>query len=163
MFVNLINRIRSIIFSYKASFITTKFMQSVESEGRLLEAIESLKRMPEKQIVKLGRLNNISAWECVLEEVVDTDHEIEYYCKFVNELYARGYTEDHIREMRKIAWETAGWFNYEMMAWDWCGLDEKDMKLGLEDKYSKRVITSEEYRCINKTIEKYRNAPKNGN
>ena len=115
--------------------------------------------MPEEQITNLGRLKNISAWGCVLEEVVDTDHEVEYYCKYVNELFVRGYTEEHIQEMRQIAWETAGWFNYEMMNWDWCGLDEKDMKLGLEDRYSKGVITSEEYSFIKKQIEKYKKAP----
>jgi hypothetical protein len=34
--------------------------------------------------------------------------------------------------MRVFAWGTAGWFNFEKMVWDWCGLDEQDLRTAIQ-------------------------------
>jgi hypothetical protein len=38
--------------------------------------------------------------------------------------------------MRRFAWLTAGWLNYEKMLWDWCSLDGKDVYRAIEWQYS---------------------------
>ena len=33
--------------------------------------------------------------------------------------------------MRRFAWKTVGWLNYDKMMWEWGGLDEKDIEMAL--------------------------------
>ena len=39
------------------------------------------------------------------------------------------------------AWETVGWLNYDKMLWEWCSLDEKDVKLALDWQLREGRIT----------------------
>lgn len=141
------------------SFINSKFLEKRENSGRLVDAMNLLEELSETDKASLPKLPKLSSWECVLEEVLDTDHEPTYYTRFVNELYCRGYTKNDINKMRVIAWETAGWMNYEMMAWDWCHLSESDMYTGLKDRYRKGDIDEKKYEEIKRLIEYYKSAP----
>ena len=99
----------------------------------------------------------MSSWECILEEVLDTELEPEYYLRVINELIVfRGYSKEDILNMRIIAWETGGWLNFEMMVWDWCNLDEQDMIKGLNDRFEKKDISRARFDELNRQIEHYK-------
>lgn len=142
-----------------ATFITESFLQKIARDGRILDGLAFLDRLGPERRAALPSLPKSSSWECILEEVVDTDHEPEYYARFANELLKRGYSRDDIREMRLVAWETAGWFNFEMMAWDWCGLSESDMQLGLENRFKSKDIDRVRYDRLKSLIDHYRKPP----
>jgi hypothetical protein len=143
-----------------AEFITKKFLEKVATQGRLVDALNLLEELPDEERARLPKLPQMSSWECVLEEVLDTDHGPEHYTRFVNELLNRGYSKPDIQKMRVVAWETAGWLNFEMMVWDWCHLSESDMIKGLEDRLSKGDISNEKYDELKELMEFYKEAPK---
>lgn len=140
-------------------FLTPSFLSAIKAQGRLLEALDRLPSLSDAELAALPRLAEISSWECVLEEVLDTDHDPPYYDRFVHELLCRGYRRDDILEMRMIAWETAGWLNYEMMLWDWCSLTEEDMSLGLKHRFESGNISQQRFEQLTAAIEQYRNPP----
>ena len=139
-----------------ARFITRRFLKRARKKGRILDGLRVLERLAPEAREALPKLPKLSPWECVLEEVLDTDHEPEYYVRFANELLSRGYSRSEICEMRGVAWETAGWLNFEMMAWEWCHLDESDMLLGLENRFRSGDIDRKKYRELRSKIEHYR-------
>ncbi len=141
---------------FTARFITKRFLKGVARNGRILDGLRVLDELGADDSAKLPRMPNLTSWECVLEEVLDTDHDPEYYAAFANELIQRGYTRDDIQEMRLVAWETAGWFNFEMMAWDWCRLSEADMLVGLKNRFQQLNIGPQKYRQLLAKIEYYR-------
>ena len=67
-----------------------------------------------------------------------------YYQKCYDELRKRGKSEQEIFEMRRIAWQTAGWFNFPMMLWDWVSLDESDILRAIELLYDKKQISQKQ-------------------
>ena len=141
------------------AIITPAFLKKIETSGRILDGLAELDQMTSEQRVALPRLPKLSSWECVLEEVIDTDHEPVYYARFGNELLNRGYTRTDIQAMRMVAWATAGWFNFEMMAWDWCGLSEEDMLTGLEHRRDSGDISDRQYSEFKASIDRYKNKP----
>lgn len=143
-----------------ATFITKHFLEKMVTDGRILDGLRVLDSLGAADRSALPSLPEISSWECILEEVIDTDHDPEYYVKFVNALLERGYTRNDIDEMRLIAWETAGWFNFEMMAWDWCHLSESDMILGLKNRLKDGDIDRSRYDELKAKIDHFRQAPK---
>lgn len=142
-----------------AQFITNSFLKRIAKGGRTIDGLRALESMSKEDRDAVPSIPKISSWECVLEEVVDTDHEPEYYARFAKALLERGYTRADIDEMRLIAWETAGWFNFEMMAWDWCHLSESDMILGLDNRLESGNITNAYSDGLRAKIDKYRSAP----
>ncbi len=142
-----------------ATFITNRFLKRISKKGRLVEALSLYEKLSDSEKAKLPKLPKLSSWECVLEEVLDTDHEPEGYLRFVNELINRGYSSEDIMNMRIIAWETAGWLNYEMMVWDWCNLNEKDMLDGLKDRFDKKNISKTKFEQLKQQIEHYKSWP----
>ena len=85
-----------------------------------------------------------SSWSIICEEVLDTQFPTTYFERARQELLARGITDTEIEEMRRLAWLTAGWLNFECGVWDWCGMDEKDIIQAIETQYSERYISAEE-------------------
>ena len=67
--------------------------------------------------------SKLSNWEIVCQEILDTEHSHVYYQRCLDELRRSGKSEKEIFEMRRFAWQTAGWFNFPMMLWDWVSLD----------------------------------------
>jgi hypothetical protein len=123
--------------------VTCWFIRGIIRNGRLTEARKRFE-------AGTARPNNwtfesASCWSVVCEEVIDTDHDPEGYDAVYAELIRRGFSADEIDEMRKLAWRTAGWLNYDMMVWDWCSMDESDMRRALELKFEKRLTRKTTY------------------
>ncbi len=60
------------------------------------------------------------------------------------ELNRRGISDKEYHELRRFAWLTAGWLNYEKMLWDWCSLDVTDIYRAIEWQYSDGWISKNE-------------------
>jgi hypothetical protein len=88
--------------------------------------------------------SKLSNWEIVCEEILDTEHSHIYYQGGYNELRKRGISEQEIFEMRKFAWQTAGWFNFPMMVWNWTGMDESDIFKAIKWLYDRKQISQEQ-------------------
>lgn len=86
---------------------------------------------------------SFSNWEIICQEILDTEFSHVYYQKCYQELLQRGTTEQEILEMRRVAWQTAGWLNYAMMLWDWVSLDETDMLRAVEWLFEQKQISQE--------------------
>jgi hypothetical protein len=86
----------------------------------------------------------LSNWEIVCQEILDTEHSHVYYQRCLDELHRRGKSEQEIFEMRRFAWQTAGWLNFPMMVWDWTSLDESDILRAIEWLYDYKQINTEQ-------------------
>ena len=91
-----------------------------------------------------GSFSKLSNWEIICEEIVDTEYSPVYYQRCYDELRKRGKSEQEIFEMRSFAWQTAGWLNFPMMAWDWVSLDELDILRAIEKLYDHKQINQEQ-------------------
>jgi hypothetical protein len=87
---------------------------------------------------------NFPNWEIVCQEILDTEHSHIYYEKCYEELRKRGKSETEIFEMRRFAWQTAGWLNFPMLVWDWVSLDESDIFRAIEWLYHRKQISLEQ-------------------
>jgi hypothetical protein len=76
--------------------------------------------------------DKISTWAMLCEEVLDTAPEPGLLKQFYGELLRRGFCETDIQDMRHFAWLTVGWLNFEKALWEWCGLDESDIRRAIE-------------------------------
>jgi hypothetical protein len=88
--------------------------------------------------------SKFSTWTIVCEEVLDTQFARVYFERAREELHRRGIADAEITEMRRFAWLTAGWLNFERNLWEWCNLDEKDIYHAIEWQYSDGYISAEE-------------------
>ena len=132
--------------------VTCWFIRGIIRNGRLTEArrrFEIGTARPNK-----WTFESSSCWSVVCEEVIDTDHEPEGYDAVYAELIRRGFSATEIDEMRELAWRTAGWLNYDMMVWDWCGLNESDMRRALDLKLEKRLTRKKNYDRDLETIQR---------
>ena len=89
-------------------------------------------------------VSKFSTWTIICEEVLDTQFALVYFERAREELHRRGITDAEITEMRRFAWLTAGWLNFERDLWEWCNLDERDIYLAIEWQYKDGDITAEE-------------------
>lgn len=85
-----------------------------------------------------------STWTIICEEVLDTQFTRVYFERAREELHRRGIGDAEITEMRRFAWLTAGWLNFERCLWDWCNLDERDIYRAIEWQYSDGYISADE-------------------
>jgi hypothetical protein len=99
-----------------------------------------------------SRMNN---WQIVCEEVLDTQYPKIYHQHAQAELARRGIGQSEFREMRRVAWQTAGWLNYEKMLWDWCQLDAKDMLRAVEWQLKESYISHAQAAELRSVIQKY--------
>jgi hypothetical protein len=91
-----------------------------------------------------SRLGASSTWSLVCEEIVDTQLDPNWFDAIIAELSWRGFNDDQIDAMRRFAWRTAGWLNYDMMFWDWCHLDESNIRMALTRQLEDGIITQEQ-------------------
>lgn len=131
--------------------VTRRFIDGIIRSGRLTEARQRCEKG--EAASSAGNFGSSSCWSLVCEEVIDTDHEPAVYDAVYAELIRRGFQPDEIDAMRRLAWKTAGWMNYDMMLWDWVGLDEGDMRRALEWQLEKRKIGKDEYEIGLATIQ----------
>jgi hypothetical protein len=125
-------------------FITPSFINRVIRTGALAKARRRMLAGTACPPANSG-WHRCSVWELTCEEVLDTEHGDEWYDGVLAELDRRGFTPDQIDAMRRFAWRTAGWLNYDKMLWEWVSLDEKDIKLALEWQLKDGVIGRREY------------------
>lgn len=85
-----------------------------------------------------------STWTIICEEVLDTQFARAYFERAKEELHRRGLNDVEINEMRRFAWLTAGWLNFECRQWEWCNLDEQDIYLAIEWQHTEGYISSDE-------------------
>ena len=99
----------------------------------------------------------LSTWEIVCEEILDTAHPRIYFERAWIELSRRGISEKEYQEMRRFAWLTAGWLNFEKMLWDWCSLDGSDIYRAIEWQFSDGWISKNERDRRRKFTDRYAN------
>jgi hypothetical protein len=131
--------------------ITEDFLTKIREKGKLNEALQ---RLP-SDLKQYDRLPLMSTWGLICEEILDTHLEQLFYEKVVAELKKRGIDNDEIEHMRMFAWETAGWLNYEKMAWEWIALDEKDIRKALDLQFSEGEIDEIKLREFLQYLSKY--------
>ncbi len=112
--------------------------------GRLTEARQRIEQGTAQPDTK-ARYSHRPTWELILDEVLDTDFDPPVYDAIYSELFRRGYGPQDIDGMRRLAWETAGWLNYDMMVWDWTHLDEDDMRRALDMQHAKGFVRADDY------------------
>lgn len=100
--------------------------------------------------------SKFSTWSIVCEEVLDTTFPCSYFAAARCELQRRGITDDEYENMRRLAWLTAGWLNYEKMLWDWHHLDEHDVKRAIEWQFKEGWISQTEHDRRLDFAERYR-------
>ena len=102
--------------------------------------------MSPEEIERAGKVSfaKFSTWTIICEEMLDTQFARGYFETAREELHRRGITDAEILEMRRFAWLTAGWLNFECMVWDWCNLDERDIYLAIEWQYKNGYISANE-------------------
>jgi hypothetical protein len=101
--------------------------------------------------------SELSTWEIVCEEVLDTTHPCIYYERARDELRRRGIPEEAYKEMRRFAWLTTGWLNYEKMLWEWCRLDERDIQFAIEWQFRDGWISQGERERLTQYAKQYMN------
>lgn len=124
-------------------FITASEMPEIlvgaafaRAEQRVAEALAAGARLE-----KWEPLPEVSTWELVCVEIVDTRHNDDHEDRCIAELLRRGITTEELQRLRDFAWRTAGWLNFEMMLWDWDTLNEKDILLALDKLAERKEIT----------------------
>ena len=85
-----------------------------------------------------------NTWTIICEEVLDTQFARVYFERAREELHRRGITDAEINEMRRFAWLTAGWLNFERQQWEWCNLDEGDIYRAIEWQHLEGYISADE-------------------
>src|SRR5689334_14598767 len=111
--------------------ITPEFVDRIIRSGPLTEArrrTQDGSACPRNK----AQWDKFSSWSLICEEILDTEHAPDWYDDIVAELGRRGFSVEQIDTMRRFAWETVGWLNYDKMLWEWCSLDEKDIRMALD-------------------------------
>jgi hypothetical protein len=124
--------------------ITREFVDRILQTGPLAEA----RRRAQDGSARprnTAHWHKFSSWALICEEILDTEHPTDWYDDILAELGRRGFTFEQIDAMRRFAWETVGWLNYDKMLWEWCGLDEKDIKLALDWQLREGRIARPQY------------------
>ena len=133
MLANLANKAKMAIWAAKIKAFVNKPPGS--DEGMSPESIESDGR---------ASFAKCSTWTIICEEILDTRFARVYFERAKEELRRRGISDEEIVEMRRFAWLTAGWLNFDRCHWEWVNLDEKDIYWAIEWQYSDGYISSDE-------------------
>lgn len=124
--------------------ITRQFINGMIRSGPLGEAARRI-RDGTARPKNVAHWEEFSTWALVCEEILDTEDPDDWYDDVVAELLRRGFGFEQIDAMRRFAWETAGWLNYDRMLWEWCQLDEDDIRSALDLQLRERRITRTRY------------------
>lgn len=89
--------------------------------------------------------SKMSTWTIVCEEVLDTSFPTLYHERAREILGQRGISDTEYEEMRRFAWLTAGWLNFEKMLWDWVHLDESDILRALRWQFTEGLISKQDF------------------
>ena len=126
------------------AIITPAFVERMIRSGPLTEArvrLRSGTACPRNK----AQWDRFSSWSLICEEILDTEHAPDWYDDIVVELQRRGLSFEQMDAMRRFAWETVGWLNYDKMLWEWCSLDERDIRRALNWQLRDGLITRQQY------------------
>lgn len=124
--------------------VTPDFIERVLRDGPLTEA-QIRAREGTAHPKNKAHWYKMSSWSLICEEVLDTEHDPSWYDDVLAELARRGFSYEQINRMRKFAWQTAGWLNFDKMMWEWCTLDENDIRMALDWQWKEVLITSTQH------------------
>ncbi len=124
--------------------ITPAFVDHVIRTGPLAEARRRTREGSARPRNK-AQWEKFSSWSLVCEEVLDTKHSDDWYDDIVAELGRRGLGPEQVDAMRRFAWQTAGWLNYDKMLWEWVALGEKDIWRALRWQFRDGLITRRQF------------------
>ena len=111
--------------------ITDDFIERIIKSGDLAEAqIRIRGSVAHPRVNALPK--KLTTWTLICEEITDTEHESDWYDTVIAELLRRGFSYEQIDQMRRFAWRTAGWLNYDCVLWEWVFLDEKHIQHALD-------------------------------
>jgi hypothetical protein len=97
-----------------------------------------------------------SNWSLICEEMLDTEPYPRFLRMCYDELHRRGLDDATIQEMRRFAWLTVGWLNFERMLWEWVHLDDDDIGFAIQQQYAEKLITIEEHSQLMDYLQKHR-------
>ena len=123
---------------------TPEFIENVIRSGKLGRARDRVQNGTARPSLK-ANLSELSPWALECEEILDTEDEDAWYDTVVIELIRRGFTAEQIDSMRRFAWRTAGWLNFDLMLWEWVHLDENEIKTALELQLKDGVISQQQF------------------
>jgi hypothetical protein len=124
--------------------ITPEFVDRMLKSGPLTEArirTQNGSARPQNK----AHWDKLSSWALICEEITDTEHAPDWYDDIVAELARRGFSLEQIDAMRRFAWTTAGWLNYDKMLWEWCRLDENDIRRALDWQLQDGIINRQQF------------------
>ena len=124
--------------------VSPDFIQRIIRSGGLTEA-QTRARKGTARPKNTAHWNKFTSWALICEEILDTEHNSDWYDDILAELTRRGFSHDQINRMRVFAWQTAGWLNFDKMLWDWCALDESDIRTALDWQLKDGIISSAQY------------------
>ena len=117
---------------------------NIQNNWPFLELMHNVRATGKDVVLPPGEAAEFSTWTIICEEVLDTQFARVYFERAREELHRRGITDAEIAEMRRFAWLTAGWLNFERGLWEWCNLDEQDIYRAIEWQYSDGYISADE-------------------
>ena len=124
--------------------ITPDFIRRIIRSGQLAEA-QARARDGKAQPKNKAHWDKFTSWALICEEVLDTENAPDWYDDILAELTRRGFSHEQIDRMRGFAWQTAGWLNYDKMLWEWCSLDEDDIRTALDSQLEDGIISATQH------------------
>jgi hypothetical protein len=126
------------------NIVTPDFVSRMIRSGPLAQACRRTRDGTARPRNK-AQWEKFSTWSLVCEEVLDTEHSDDWCDDIVAELGRRSFGFDQIDAMRRFAWTTAGWLNFDRVLWEWCSLDEKHIMQALYWQLREGIITRRKY------------------
>lgn len=124
--------------------VTPDFIRHIIRSGHLAEA-QARARDGKAQPRNKAHWDKFTSWALICEEVLDTEGAPDWYDDILAELTRRGFSHEQIDQMRGFAWQTAGWLNYDKMLWEWCSLDEDDIRTALDSQLEDGIISATQH------------------
>jgi hypothetical protein len=102
--------------------------------------------------VETPHWHKISTCSMFCEEVLDTEPTPGLLTQYYHELLRRGFADEEIQEMRHFVWLTVGWLNFEKALWEWCVLDESDIRKAIDWQHEEGLIDAETARSMHEYL-----------
>lgn len=138
LFRKLRGRLNRLVVVMRPRIINREFLRRIRHSGGLALAAKRVQGSG----AHYEPMPKMSTWSLVCEEVLDTEHGPAHYDRVVAEIFRRGISPDELEDMRIFAWKTAGWLNFDKTLWDWCLLDEDDIRFALDWMLRDGIITA---------------------
>jgi len=125
------------------NWVTPEFIEGIIERGPLSKAqrrTQSGSARPQNR----ADWAKFTSWTLICEEISDTEHDDDWYDDVIAELSRRGFSYQQIDVMRRFAWATAGWLNYDRVLWEWGPLGEEEIKMALERQLKEGLISQNE-------------------